>query len=188
LSFLAGILSCSLTRAQDVADPLQAFTSDDQSGRDQSLSMSHNTVATNVLVLGVVDAEEVVRGLLALDDGEEDKLLAISIYLLAGLLQGGQTLVDLVQDTRTEMVGLLDIRRDILVGLGENRQYGLRERLICGVAQLYRSLAVGIALVDFESIVDDGVAGDVLKGCRGRYFSVNLGGHREIEKAERENL
>lgn len=160
---MSSLLGLVLTRSEEITEVVESLRGDDQARREQRLSVCHNAIAANLLILGVVDTEQVVGGLLALGDGEEGDVLAVGDDLFCWLLEDGQLLVDLGQGSGAEVVDLLDVGRDVLVGPGKVGDDGLREGLVGRVAQLYRLLAVGVALERREGIAHDGVAGDVLR-------------------------
>lgn len=134
----------------------------DQTGGDGSLAVSHQTISSNVLILGVVDLEDMVLGLGALAHGEEHDALAVAPELARRLLQDGEPLVDLGEDLVANRVGLLDVGRDVFVRLGKIGDDGLRERLVRRVAELERLLAVGVLLDVGQAIAHDGILGEVL--------------------------
>jgi hypothetical protein len=68
------------------------------------------------------------------------------VDLLSGLLDDGESLVNAVEDRIPQGIDLFDVRRDVLVGLGEVGNDGSSEGLVSGVAELDGALAVFVGL------------------------------------------
>lgn len=158
----SGFLGLGLAGVQVLAEPGQGLVGDNEAGGDEGLGESDDALAAGVLILGIVNGEEVVAGLGALADGEEDEVLAVGPQLAGGLLQRGQPLVHLAEHLVAERVGLFHVRRHVLVRPRQVGDYGLRQRLVRRVAQLYRLLAVRVLLDGRQAVAHEGVLGDVL--------------------------
>ena len=143
---IGSLFRLGLASAQVLAEPVDRLVRNDQAGRNGRRAVRDQALASDVLVLGVVDLEDVVLGLGALAHGEEDDALAVAPELARGLLQDGESRVHLGEHLVADRVSLLDVRRHVLVRLREVGDHGLRERLVRRVAQLYRLLAIGVLL------------------------------------------
>lgn len=76
-------------------------------------------MAANFLNLTVVCLEHVFLALVALGQGEEDERLAIGVELARWFLDGGELGLERRERGVADGVGLGNVRRDVLVGLGE---------------------------------------------------------------------
>lgn len=160
------LLRLGLLLAEEGADPLHGLGGDDDGGAQGGLAVDDEPVAAlaaGLLVLGAVDAQDVVLGLEALVQREQHHALGVGVQLARLLLDDGELGVDLGQRLVAEVVGLLDVRGDVLVGLLEVGHDRGGEGLVGRVAQLQGLLAVGIALEGLDAIVDDRVVEEVLR-------------------------
>lgn len=135
-------------------------------GGDGGLALAQVALLGVLLGLGGVDLEDVVAALDALVVGQEDEGLGVAVELGGGLLDEGEALVDARQRLLAEGVGARDVRRDVLVRLGEVRQDGRGERLVGRVAELERALSVGVGVDGVgdgaDAVGDEGVVEEVL--------------------------
>lgn len=151
--------------SQEIPNELESFNGDDESGGECGLAgqeKARAVVSSKVLVFARVDINHVVPTLKRLGVGKKDKALCLRIQLAGRLLDNRPPLVDFCQGLVAEVVRLLDIWLDILVGLGQIGQDGGSKGLVGGVAELKGSLAVGIRLEGLDAVVDDRVARQVL--------------------------
>ena len=146
----------------EATDPRQRLVADDKSSEQGSLSMGNDTLLLSLLDLGVVDLEDVVAALEAHAVGQEDEALGVGVNVGGGLLDSGEALVKASQGGVAEGVGLGDVRRDVLVRLGEKGDDGGSESLVGGISQGNGALAVLVRLEGLDAIVDDGVVEEVL--------------------------
>lgn len=144
------------------ADSAQGLGSEDEGRRDSRLSVAEEAVATGLVQLGPVGAEDVLLASLADAEGERGHGASTIDELIGGLLDDGELLVHLGQGLVTEVIGLLRVGGDQLEGPGEVGENGDREGAVCRVAELEGSLAEGGGFEGGDAVVDYGVVEDVL--------------------------
>lgn len=118
------------------------------------------------MLLGLrrVDFENVVAALDTLVVGEEDDVLGVVVEIRGGLLDNGETLIEGVERLVAKRVGTLDVRRDVLVRLGEVREDGSSEGLVGRVAEGNGALSDAVGLDGGDAIGDQRVVEEVLRG------------------------
>ena len=100
----------------EAAEPSQGLVANDKSGKNSSLAVGNDARLLILLVLGRVDLEDVVTALESLVEGKEDEASGLVVEVVSGLLDGGEALVNLVQGLVAKVVGLVDVRGDVIVG------------------------------------------------------------------------
>lgn len=164
-----GVVSLLLLRAQEVTNEPDSLAGEDKSSSDGGLAggdQGEAGVAATVglLVLAGVGAPDVVASLETLVVWEQDNALGIGVQLVGGLLDDREALVDLGQGLVAQVVCLLDVGLDILIGTVEVGHDGSGKCLVGRVAELDGLGAVGVRLERLNAIVDNVVTVQVL--CR----------------------
>lgn len=106
-----------LGRRQVRAHPGQRLRRHRNRRQRQGLARKQNTIAADLLALARVDVKDVVAALRSLADGVEHKVLGLLVDLGGGLADDGEAAVERVEGAVAERVGLLDVGRDVAVGL-----------------------------------------------------------------------
>lgn len=161
------IVGLLLLRAEEVTDESDSLAGDDEGSSDGSLAGGDQgeaglVAAVGLLVLAGVGAPDMVAALKALVVWEQDNALGIGVQLVGGLLDDRETLIDLGQCLVAEVVGLLDIGLDILVGAVEVVDNGSGKGLVGRVAELDGLCAVRVRLERLDAIMDNVVVVQVL--------------------------
>lgn len=118
------IVGLLLLRAQEVANESDSLAGEDEGSGDGSLTGGDQgeagLIATvGLLILAGVGGQDVVAALEALVVWEQDNALGVGVQLVGGLLDDREALVDLGQCLVAEVVRLLDVGLNILVGAVE---------------------------------------------------------------------
>lgn len=161
------VVGLLLLRAEEVSDKSDGLASKNESSGDSGLagrdqSEAGITAAVGLLILVRVEAKDVVAALEALVVWEQDDALGVGVQLVCGLLDGREPLVDLGQRLVAEVVCLLDVRLDILVGAVEVGHDGSSKGLVGRVAKLDRLSAIRVGLERLDAIVDNVITDQVL--------------------------
>jgi hypothetical protein len=154
--------SLGLLLVQEGADPRQRLVANDKDGGSSSLSVGDEACLLVLFDFRVIDLEDVILALETLMVWEEDKSPRILVELLGGLLGDGESLVDAIEGLAAQGVDLLDVRRDILVGLREVGNNGSSEGLVSGFAELDGALAVFVGFEDMDAVADNWVVEQML--------------------------
>jgi len=115
---LNGLGSLCLLGLEERAQPRESLVADDQNGGHGRLSMG---VDGGLLLLGelaAVDLNDVVAALDSQIVGDKDDGLGLVVKIAGGLLDDGEALIELGQALVAERIGLGDVGRNILIGLG----------------------------------------------------------------------
>lgn len=161
------IVGLLLLRVEEVTNESDGLAGEDEGSSDGSLAGGDQgeaglTAAVGLLVLAGVGAEDMVAALDALVVWEQDNALGIGVQLVGGLLDDRETLIDLGQCLVAEVVCLLDIGLDILVGAVEVGYNGGGKGLVGRVAELDGLRAVRVRLERLDAIMDNVVIVQVL--------------------------
>lgn len=156
-----------LLRAEEVTNEPDGLAGEDEGSSDCSLAGGDQgeaglVAAVGLLVLAGVGAPDMVAALEALVVWEQDNALGIGIQLVGGLLDDREPLIDLGQCLVAEVVGLLDIGLDILVGAVEVGYNGSGKGLVGRVADLDGLCAVRVRFERLDAIMDNVVIVQVL--------------------------
>lgn len=180
-----GLTSLGLLGMEEAAKPRQSLVADDENGGDGGLSVGDESCLLVLLVLAGIHLEDVLLALEALGVGQEDQILGLIVEVVGGLLDNGELLIDAIEGLVAEVVDLGNVRRDVLVRLGEPRDDGGGKGLVGSVAELDGLLAVLVGLEGVDAVANDGVVQEVLEegrvGSRARDIAIDLGrGHDEV--------
>lgn len=154
--------SLSLLGVEEGAQDSQGLSREDESGGDSGLALANDALLLVLLGLRRVDLENVVAALDALVVGEEEDVLGVVVEVRGGLLDNGETLVEGVERLVAKRVGTLDVRRDVLVRLGEVRDDGKSEGLVGRVTERDGALSDAVGLDGGDAIGDQRVVEEVL--------------------------
>lgn len=153
-----------LLGGQEAAQPAQSLVADNKGSRDSGLALAHEALLLDLLGFAGVDLEHVVAALKALVVREQDQAAGIVVQIGGGLLDNGEALVDAVEGLVTKGIGASDVRRDVLVRLGEPGKDGSSKGLVGRVAELQGALSVLIGLDGVNAVADQGIGEEVLWG------------------------
>lgn len=128
--------SLVLAVAKVVADVGKGLGSNDEDRSEGGLAVADEAVALNLLELDFIGVEDMLLAGLAYSQGKHGDLLGVTNNLVCGLLDNGELLVESRERLVTEIIGLLDVWRDILEWLREVGDEGSGEGAVCGVGQL----------------------------------------------------
>lgn len=137
---------------------------DSESSSENSLVVSAQALAANLLELGVVGAENMLLAALAKADGKLEKRLGVMDELICRLLDNRELLIDLGQRLVTQVIGLMDVWGDILVRALEVAEEG-GSNLVYLLGNLEEFSAVGVGLHSRDTGLDDRVSKQVLSTC-----------------------
>jgi hypothetical protein len=116
---LGNILRLGLLLAQEADEEVVRVPTDNQARSNRRLSISDQSLTTDLLHLPFVGSKHILLRLSALLQWEEDNALSIAVNLTSGLPDVGELGIEGGQRRVAERVGLCDVRRDVFVGLGE---------------------------------------------------------------------
>lgn len=161
------IVGLLLLRAQEVANESDSLAGEDEGSSDGSLAGGDQgeagLIATvGLLILAGVGGEDVVAALEALVVWEQDNVLGVGVQLVGGLLDDREALIDLGQCLIAEVVRLLDVGLNVLVGAVEIGHDGSGKGLVSRVAELDGLRAVRVRLERLDAIMDNVVTVQVL--------------------------
>ena len=162
------LLRLLLLRSQEVAQPGQGVRGDDQTGRHHGLARLDQAVPIDVPILIPVRLEDVVLAIGCDPDGEEDGIKDGALDLVGGRLDDGELLFDLAEAAIGDGVGLVDVRRHVLVRPGEIGKEGLGKGAVPLVGQVERDLTDGVGLEAVDRVVHDGVGSQMLSALLAR--------------------
>lgn len=151
--------------AQKVSDKPYGLSSNDERSGDRGFPTQDQTksvVTTSLLVLVRIDVNNVVESFMAFVQREEDQFLGICVQLIGRLLYDRELLVDFGKGLVSKVIGFLEVWLEILIWARQVRQDGNSKGLIRRIAQLDRLLTVRICLECFDTIMNYGVAVDML--------------------------
>lgn len=152
---------------EEAAEPGQSLVADDKDRGDGSFAVCDKSGLLVLLVLAGVNLKDVLLALKAHGVGHEDQALGVIVEVGGGLLDDGELLIDAVEGLVAEGVGLLNVRRDILVRLGKPGNDGSSKGLVGSVAELDGLLAVLVGLEGVDTVANDGVVQKVLEQSAG---------------------
>jgi hypothetical protein len=161
------VMGLLLLSTPEVTNEPDSFTGEDEGSSDGSLAgrdQGEAGVVTTVglLVLAGVCAQDMIAALETLVVGEQDDALGIGVQLVGGLLDGREALIDLCQGLVAEVVCLLDVGLDVLVGAVEVGYDGGGKGLVGRVAKLDGLCAVWVRLEGLDTVVNNVVTIQVL--------------------------
>lgn len=154
-----------LGRRQVRAHPCQRLRRHRNGSQRDGLARKQNTIAADLLALARVDVKDVVAALRGLSDRVKDKVLGLLVDLGGGLADDGEAAVERVEGAVAQRIGLLDVRRDVAVGLRQVGKNGLGEGLVGGGANGEALLAVLVVLDGGDAVGDERVLEEVLQNC-----------------------
>lgn len=116
LRLLGGVLGLFLLLAQVIGQPGEGITRHHQSSGDQGLAAGNVSITPALLVLLPVGRQNVVLALAGHSQGHESQVEDGVLDLLGVLLHDGELVVDFGEAAVGELIGLLDVGRDVAVG------------------------------------------------------------------------
>jgi hypothetical protein len=152
-----------LLSLQERANPSQRLLRQDQTGSNNGLTGSKDTITTTLLVLRPIDIKNMVLNLSSETHGRRSSVVDRATQLLGILLEDGEASIDLGQTLVTEGVGTGQVGSYIAVWGGEVGQDGLRQVGVALVGVLDGLGSVGVALVEGDGVRDDGVGDEMLE-------------------------
>lgn len=146
------LLHLLLLSLQEGANPSQRLLGQNETGSNNGLSRSENTITTTLLVLRTIDIIDMELSIASQTNRQRSPVVDRAAQLLGIFLEDGEAGIDLSETLVTEGVGAGQVRRYIAVGSGEVGQDGLGDAGVALVGEFDGLCSVGIALV-----VGDGV-------------------------------
>lgn len=157
------LLRLFLLGAQVLTQPVQRLRGDDQTRGDYGLAgLDEPIAAIDVLVLIIKRFANVIFTLRRDTGRVEDGAEQLILELARRLLHDRKGLFDLTQAVVGDRVGLVHIRRHVLVWTREQRKHRLRKRLVAVVGQVDGDLPDGIRLEGRDGVVHHRIGGQML--------------------------
>jgi hypothetical protein len=151
-----------LLSLQERANPSQRLLRQDQTGSNNGLAGSKDTITTTLLILRSIDIKNMVLNLSSETHGNRSSVVDRAAQLLGILLDNGEASINLGQTLVTERIGTGQVGSYIAVWSGEVGQDGLGQAGVALVGVLDGLGSVGVALVEGDGVRDDGVGDEML--------------------------